>query len=86
MCRDTTLFAPWVYSVARNVARDAWRKRNDARAEALEDRDLEADTPSPERQAAETGEARPGAGGARGAARADACLLPLARPGGAAVR
>lgn len=51
--RDATLFAPWVYSIARNAARDAWRKRSDARAEALGERELEADTPSPERQAAE---------------------------------
>jgi RNA polymerase sigma factor CnrH len=51
--RDVTLFTPWVYTVARNAARDAWRKRSDARAEALEDRDVEAPAPSPEREASE---------------------------------
>ena len=51
--RDATLFAPWVYSVARNVARDAWRKRKDARAESLEDRDVEARAPSAEREVVE---------------------------------
>jgi RNA polymerase sigma-70 factor (ECF subfamily) len=51
--RDATLFAPWVYSVARNVARDAWRKRKDARAESLEDRDVEGRAPSAEREVVE---------------------------------
>ncbi len=51
--RDVTLFAPWVYSVARNVARDAWRRKNDLRAEALEGRDPEGAAPSPEREFAE---------------------------------
>lgn len=51
--RDVTLFAPWVYCVARNVARDAWRRNDDSRAEALEDRELEGATPSPERQVVE---------------------------------
>jgi RNA polymerase sigma-70 factor (ECF subfamily) len=51
--RDATLFTPWVYSVARNAARDAWRKRKDARAEALEDRDVETAAPSAEREVVE---------------------------------
>lgn len=51
--RDATLFTPWVYSVARNAARDAWRKKNDARSEALEDRDMEASSPSAEREVLE---------------------------------
>ena len=51
--RDATLFTPWVYSIARNAARDAWRKRNDARSEALEDRDVEAPAPSAEREVVE---------------------------------
>lgn len=51
--RDVTLFAPWVYSVARNVARDVWRRKNDARAEALEGHDLEAPAPSAEHEVVE---------------------------------
>ncbi len=51
--RDATLFAPWIYSVARNVARDEWRKRSDRRAEALEERDLESAAPSAEREVVE---------------------------------
>jgi RNA polymerase sigma-70 factor (ECF subfamily) len=51
--RDVTLFAPWVYSIARNAARDAWRKKKDARAEALEDRDVAASAPSAEREVVE---------------------------------
>ncbi len=51
--RDATLFAPWVYSVARNVARDAWRRKSDVRAESLEGRDAESPAPSAEREAVE---------------------------------
>jgi RNA polymerase sigma-70 factor (ECF subfamily) len=35
------------------VARDAWRRNEDSRAEALEDRDAEGESPSAERQLVE---------------------------------
>jgi RNA polymerase sigma-70 factor (ECF subfamily) len=49
--RDGTLFENWVFTVARNAARDAWRRRGDARATGPLDEALVAPTPSPERSA-----------------------------------
>ncbi len=47
--RDGTLFESWVFTVARNAARDAWRRKGDARVTGPVDEDLAAPTPSPER-------------------------------------
>ena len=47
--RDGTLFENWVFTVARNAARDAWRRRGDARFAGPVDEALAAPSPSPER-------------------------------------
>jgi RNA polymerase sigma-70 factor (ECF subfamily) len=48
--RDGLLFTSWVYSVARNVARDAWRRRGPEGEQPIDDA-LPAVTPSAERSA-----------------------------------
>ncbi len=48
--RDDVLFTAWVYGVARNVARDAWRRRGPLNGEPL-DEALPSETPSAERSA-----------------------------------
>jgi RNA polymerase sigma-70 factor (ECF subfamily) len=48
--RDGTVFESWTFSVARNAARDAWRRRGDARVTEPVDEALAAPTPSPERE------------------------------------
>jgi RNA polymerase sigma-70 factor (ECF subfamily) len=51
--RDGQLFETWAFTIARNAACDAWRRRGDARATETVDESLAAPTPSPERAAAD---------------------------------
>jgi RNA polymerase sigma-70 factor (ECF subfamily) len=51
--RDDTLFENWVFTIARNTARDAWRRRGAAKFTESVDEELAAPTPSPERVAAD---------------------------------